>query len=233
MSLGSRPLLFAFSLLFAGLFARLGFWQLSRLQERREGNRVASEARAGEVIELNQPAGAGPSRANRRVMVRGEYDRSQEVVLRGHLYREAPGVEIVTPLRIEGADSAVLVNRGFVPSPDATVAATDSLNEPGIVRVEGLALAVPASPDSGGRLNNNGHETWRRLDLPALRRRLPYPLLDVYVLQGPDSALPVYPRRMMPPPLDDGPHLSYAIQWFAFATIAVAGGSIFLLRKSR
>jgi surfeit locus 1 family protein len=233
MSLGSRYLLFIISLLCGALFVRLGIWQLSRLHERRGENRLAAEARAARVVDLNTPAPAELSRTNRRVMVRGEYDRSREIVLRGHMYREVPGVEIVTPLRIEGSDSAVLVNRGFLPSPDATFAATDSLIEPGVLRVEGVAFAVPTSSDSGTPVTSNGKETWRRLDLPVLRGRFPYPLLDVYILQTPDSGLPLYPRRLEPQPLNDGPHLSYAIQWFAFATIAVAGGAIFVLRKGR
>jgi surfeit locus 1 family protein len=29
--------------------------------------------------------------------------------------------------------------------------------------------------------------------------------------------------RVPPPPLGDGPHLSYALQWFAFATVALVG----------
>jgi cytochrome oxidase assembly protein ShyY1 len=33
--------------------------------------------------------------------------------------------------------------------------------------------------------------------------------------------------------LDDGPHLSYAIQWFAFATIAVVGAGIVVARTRR
>ena len=232
MSLGSRSLLLLFSLLFAALFVRLGFWQLNRLEERRGQNRLAAEARAGQLIDLNGPP-AGPARANHRVVVRGEYDRAHEVVLRGHMYREVPGVEIVTPLRIEGSDSAVMVNRGFLPSPDATFAATDSLNEPGMVRLEGVAFTIPVSSDSGGVLTGNGKETWRRLDLPALRARVPYPLLDVYILQSPDSGLPLYPRRLEPQPLNDGPHLSYAIQWFAFAAISVGGGLIFVVRKGK
>lgn len=233
MSFGSRYLLFAVSLLVAVLFARLGFWQLSRLQERRGENRVAAEARSSPVIDLNTTDTSGKVRANHRVVVRGEYDRAHEVVLRGHVNREVPGVEIATPLMIVGTDSAVLVNRGFFPSPDATFAVTDSLNEPGIVRVEGVALVIPSSGDSGAPLVSNGKETWRRLDLPALRARIPYPLLEVYILQSPDSALPLYPRRLEPRPLDDGPHLSYAIQWFAFATIAAGGGVIFVLRKGK
>ena len=227
----SRYLLLIISFILAGLFVKLGLWQLSRLHDRRAGNRRAAEARAGEVVDLNRTGNARDARADHRVVVRGEYDRMHEVVLRGHVYRELPGVQVVTPLRIAGNDSAVMVNRGFFPSPDATFADTDSLNEPGEVTVHGIAFAIPLSADSGGALVSNGKETWRRLDLAALRKRIPYPLLDVYILQSPDSGLPLYPRRLEPLPLDDGPHLSYAIQWFAFATIAVGGGLIFLFRK--
>jgi surfeit locus 1 family protein len=180
---------------------------------------------------LNPPATPGQSRANRRVEATGRFDRQHEIVLRGHVLREVPGIHVVTPFRLQGSDSAVLVNRGFVPSPDATFAATDSLDEPGLITLAGLALPVPVSDDGGAPLTGNGKETWRRLDLPALRARIPYPLLDIYILQAPDSSLPRYPRRLEPPVLDDGPHLSYAVQWFAFAAIAVAGGVIFALRK--
>lgn len=232
MSLRAPYLLLVLSLLAAALFLRLGFWQLSRLEERRQENRRAEDARAAEVLDLNRPDRAGTSRAHRRVVATGEYDRTHEIVLRGHMYRETPGVHLVTPLRLRGSDSAVLVNRGYLPSPDATFAVTDGLDEPGTVRVEGVALSVPLSADSGGLLTSNGRETWRRLDLAALRRRLPYPLLDVYILQRPDDSLPRSPRRLEPQPLDDGPHLSYAIQWFAFAAIAIGGGLIVVVKRS-
>lgn len=227
----SRLLLLIVSLVAAAICVRLGFWQLSRLKERQAENRRAANARAGELVTLNGPSPTGSARVDHGVAVRGEYDRAHEVVLRGHVYREVPGVHVVTPLRIAGSDSGVLVNRGFLPSPDATFADTDSLNEPGMVEVRGVALAIPASADSGAPLVSNGKETWRRLDLPALRARIPYPLIDVYILQSPDSGLPRYPRRLEPHPLNDGPHLSYAVQWFAFAAIAVVGGIIFALRK--
>jgi surfeit locus 1 family protein len=231
MSLRSRYLLFAISLMFAAIFVGLGLWQLRRLRERRAENAIALAARHQEVLDLNaQSAETGP-RAQRRVKVTGEYDRSYEIVLRGHMYREVPGVHVVTPLRLRGSDSAVLVNRGYVPSPDATFAATDSLNEPGTQQVEGIAFDIPVSDDGGAPLVSQGKETWRRLDLAALRQRIPYPIVDVYILQQPDESLPLYPRRLDPRPLDDGPHLSYALQWFAFATIAVAGGWIFVVKR--
>jgi cytochrome oxidase assembly protein ShyY1 len=36
--------------------------------------------------------------------------------------------------------------------------------------------------------------------------------------------------RLEPPPLDEGPHLGYAFQWFAFATIALAGSGVVIAK---
>mgnify|MGYP006200356423 CR=1 FL=1 len=63
--------------------------------------------------------------------------------------------------------------------------------------------------------------TWGRLDTAWVRERLPYPVFPVVVRQSPDPSLPSLPRRLEPPALDDGPHLSYAIQWFLFAGMAL------------
>jgi cytochrome oxidase assembly protein ShyY1 len=76
------------------------------------------------------------------------------------------------------------------------------------------------------------------MDLATMRARLPYPLADVYLLVEPDSAEPrhtvegtAYPFRAEPPPLDGGPHLSYAIQWWGIAIAVWAFGVFFVLRK--
>ena len=41
------------------------------------------------------------------------------------------------------------------------------------------------------------------------------------------------PEVLPLPTLDEGPHLSYAIQWFIFSTIAVVGYPLILRRKAR
>ena len=50
----------------------------------------------------------------------------------------------------------------------------------------------------------------------------------VIVLDGSTAANGNIPPRVPPPPLDEGPHRSYAIQWFSFAIIAVVGMYFFL-----
>ena len=75
-------------------------------------------------------------------------------------------------------------------------------------------------------MQHEGQTTWGRLDLAALRAALPYQLYPYSIQQLPDSTLPRFPRRQPPPPLDDGPHLNYAIQWFSFALIALVFAGI-------
>jgi surfeit locus 1 family protein len=228
MSLRSRTILIAGFLLVAVVCVRLGFWQTDRLRERRAANSAARAARSQPIVTL------GGNRwdttlTNQRIRVRGRYDHSHDLVLRGRQYRGVPGVEIVSPLLPLGGNTAVLVNRGFVPAPDAFTVASDSFAEAGVVTVEGIAL--PIDSGHGAPVVHGQLITWARLDRAALTEELPYPVYPLYLRQSPDSALPRFPRRLEPPGLDDGPHLAYAIQWFSFAVIALVFAGVIAMRR--
>jgi surfeit locus 1 family protein len=232
MSSTTRRVAIVGLMLVAAVFVRLGFWQLSRRAERREANAVALAAREKPTLQLGAGADwSAQELGGRWVEATGVYDRAEEIVLRGQSYRGAPGVVLVTPLRLAEGDSAVLVLRGFVPSPDAVRADVDSLVEPGRVRVRGLAAAIPSG--GGQPVEHAGGTTWARLDLPALRQRLPYPLLPIVIRQTPDSTVPRLPRRLEPPEVTEGPHLNYAIQWFLFAGMSVAFAVLVVGRTRR
>jgi surfeit locus 1 family protein len=229
MSSRARILLIAFFTVVAVVCARLGVWQVERLRERRGANVEALEARSAPPVLLGAETTGDSSLIGRQASAAGRYDHAHDLVLRGRAYQGAPGIEIVTPLVFEGGRTAVLVNRGFVPSADAVTVETDSLREPGAVRVKGIALAVPSG--QGKPLERSGRTTWARLDLEALGSRLPYSIAPVYIRQLPDTALPRFPRRLEPPAIDDGPHLNYAIQWFAFSIMAVVFGIVVWRQK--
>ena len=226
----SRLVLVAAFVVVALVCARLGFWQVGRLEQRRAANALAQTARSAPPTVL-EGTSASPSLVNRRVVARGRYDHGHDIVMRSREYRGVPGVEIVSPLVSPTGDTALLVNRGFVPSPDAFTVEPDSFEESGVVTVEGIALPFA---DSGGAPVQHGRlTTWARLDRKALTDSLPYPVSPVYLRQSPDSTLPRFPRRLDPPPLDDGPHLSYAIQWFSFTLIALVFAAVIATRRAQ
>jgi len=211
--------------------ARLGVWQLHRLEQRRAGNRAALAQRSKPVLELNLDDTALTAPASRRVRASGRYDGSREIVLRGRVYQGVPGVEIITPLVGSAGTSAVLVNRGFVPAPDAATVNREAYAPAGAAQVEGLAL--PITSGGGAPIGDGARKTWAKLDRDLLAARFPYRISPFYILQTSDPLTGRFPRRLDPPPLDDGPHLSYAIQWFAFSAMAVIFGIVIARQSAR
>lgn len=209
------------------LCTALGVWQTRRLLDRRTSNAAALAKRTQPPITLPSPD-ADSLLADRRAVVDGRWDGAHQFVIRGHVFKEIPGVYVVTPLRPDSGD-AVLVLRGFVPAmnglnPDEPIAP-----DTGRVRVAGLLRPIVALGDSGEPLRRTDGVTYRYLDRDAVAAALPYPARGVMLQQvGPDTG---WPRAVAEAPLDDGPHLNYLLQWFSMATIAAATGGVLLFRR--
>jgi surfeit locus 1 family protein len=218
---------------FAALAVRLGFWQLDRLAERRGLNdRLYARFAAPPVALDALPADTAEARY-RRVVLAGTYDVAHEVALVSRTRNGSPGVNLVTPLRRPGTDTAVLVNRGWVYAQDAkTVADAARWREPGdTARGEAFVDVYPAGLAGAAWLPADP-ATIRRLEPTALRDRFPYPIADYYLVLQPSDADTTTrrdstPARLTLPPMSEGPHQSYAIQWFSFATVAVVGALLY------
>ncbi len=211
------------------IFISLGCWQIRRLWARQKTNDFLSARRLAPEIELDSvPADTGAAHF-RRVHVRGIYDNAQEIVytLRGR--NGSPGVNILTPLLRTGKETAVLINRGWVYSPDGTTIDTkpwreaDTLNGHGFI--ETLPTQGPFTPPNPER-----PRTFRRLDRTALSKAFSYPIANYYIVLTDSATSPSAPPRVEQAPLDEGPHRNYAIQWFSFAAISIVGLGIFLKR---
>ncbi|MGH7645944.1 MAG: SURF1 family protein [Gemmatimonadales bacterium] len=208
---------------------RLGVWQLDRLAERRARNAEVRAARERPPIALTGLGLPADSARQRRLLARGVLDYAHERVWPARSYQGAPGVHLITPLRLPDG-VAVLVDRGWVPSYDARQVDRAAFREAAeTVAVLGLGLLGPR-----GRGD---------VDPQMLGDSLPYPVLPFLVQWGPPPSLPGAPApvrapgrppvRVVPSALDDGPHLMYAVQWFSFAAIAVVGTGLLLRKASR
>jgi len=163
-----------------------------------------------------------------RVVATGTYDLEHQFVLRGRAFDGAPGVEIATPLRMRGSDTALIILRGFVPSDDATSLDRSAIAEPGTRTIHGVAFLMG---EVGIPVVRHGDTTWDRLPGRGMPTLLPYPVSPYAVWQEKESGMTGFPIRLGAPALSEGPHLSYAIQWFAFALIFGGGGIFYTFRR--
>lgn len=225
-----RTLLFcALAIGAAALFVRLGFWQLSRLHERRAHNAVIAAQRLDAPVEfsaLPRDTGAAHYRA---AHVEGRYDYLHEVVLASRTRQGSPGVEIFTPVRMAGSDTAVLVDRGWVYSPDGATVDLARWREGDSAHVDGYVGTY--MPDDGVTTSAFGPRVVRRTSRSEITAKVPYPVAPYFLIVTSDSAGRAHPARRERPVLDEGPHRSYAIQWFAFAFIAIGGAAAVVLRE--
>ena len=203
----------------AALFVRLGVWQLDRLAERKTVNAAVASQLALPAIPYGELPG---DTAFRRVLLTGTPDHAREILHIGRSRNGSPGVHILTPVRRADSDTAILVNRGWVYAPDAASADLERWRES---RTSWSGFVMPLAPDSSMRGMNPDGRRVRVVSHAALQALLPYPLAHVYLVAE-DSAGASAPVRLERPALNDGPHLSYAVQWFAFALIAVVGAAI-------
>jgi cytochrome oxidase assembly protein ShyY1 len=91
-------------------------------------------------------------------------------------------------------------------------------------------------PDEGdGSTTPDASRIVRTLDVAGIASTLPYDLAPhpLQLVEQTPSQTGDLPVPVPLPELSEGPHLSYAIQWFSFAAIALAGAAILVRREKR
>lgn len=224
-------------LIMAGL-ARLGLWQLDRLDERRAENEKLLAVLASEVVDVTASTAAfGDATTelaafkDRQASVKGQFDFSQQGAIKLQTWQGQPGVYLVAPLVLEDGRTAVLVNRGWIPEAEReNLAQYDVAGE---VVVDGyIGLTQTLSRGTGETAVDPTNLEWFRVDIDEIQQSLSYDLLPFYIVQAPQETLQTtLPFRLEQNiDLSEGPHLSYAIQWFIFSLI---GGVGYLVVVSR
>ena len=220
-----------FAIAVVALCARLGLWQLDRLEERRASNDRIAAGLAAAPAPLEDLLAGNDALSYRRAIATGRYDTEHEVILYGRSLDGQAGNHVLTPLVL--ADGrAVIVDRGWVPVEMDEPPIAEAPPPSGLVEVEGPLLA--AQPGGAGSIQPGADRvtTMTTVDIDAIGRDVPYDLVPWFVrLQAQSPAAGELPVPATTPELTEGPHLGYAFQWFAFATIAAIGYVILVRRE--
>lgn len=222
--------------LLAVAFVRLGIWQLDRLDERRDRNALTQQRMSAEpqsLDELVEDFGLDPELLNLRPAVAtGVYRPDLEFFSIGRTVGDATGTLVATPLELDDGTLLVVV-RGIVPAgtdgPPAMgyEAPEGSVNVVGTIDDGEEPLRIGEPDPDGGVLTSLS-----RVDLAFIDRWIEGTVLPVSLtLVDQEPANPVGDPIPIPPDeLTEGSHLGYAVQWFAFALIVVAGVGVLVWR---
>lgn len=211
----------------------LGNWQTRRaehklaLQARWDAAERAApiEVSARDLAEL-------PRRAPLRVKLRGRFAHGQTVWLDNRMMDGRAGFFVVTPLRIEGTEIAVLVMRGFVARDPTDRQRLPAIGQAdGEVALEGLALAQTPRLLELGTAPPSGPlpAIWQNLDYAAFEQASGQRVARIVVQQtsdGGDGLARHWPR----PSTGVEKHRGYALQWYALAALLAVLTAVFLLR---
>lgn len=201
------PLLAA--VIVAAVCVRLGLWQLDRREERQARNATIALAFREPPVPA-EIAARDSMRRFRRVSVTGRWDYGREVTVSGRTRNGSPGVHVLTPTILEDG-TEIVVNRGWVYSPDARTIELAKWNEGSEANLVGYVDEPPS----------------------ALRDSSASMYVVALADSGATAEPPDRPARLHAPAFaDEGPHLNYAVQWFSFAAIALIGTPL-VVRKQR
>lgn len=224
----------------AGVVAMVaaGFWQLDRLEQRKEFNSQVLERSQAEptdisnVLERIDNGSLTPQEAEwLPVTIGGTYLPDQVVEFNNSQGGRA-GDNVLTALVLDDGDGIIIVNRGFIPLGfDVPSAPQIKVTGRGYVRtseVRGRGGLTDA--DDGQPLTEI-----RRIDIPRLAEQLPGNVAPVYVqlIAAQPPIIVGDPEPVVLPELSNGSHLSYAMQWFVFSLCVVIGWVLAVRRSIR
>ncbi|MCO4273974.1 SURF1 family protein [Pseudarthrobacter sp. HLT3-5] len=216
-------------LLLAAIFAAacvfLGRWQMDRRAETlAEINRVVTNYSATPISfdeARDEFAALDPSKEWTQVELQGTYDPDGQRVVRNRPLNGQPGYEVVVPFKLETGET-VVIDRGWLPIGNKNPGSPDSIPAPPAGPVTAVVRLKHGEPglDRGapdGQLAS--------IDLPTYADQLGYPVLTgAYGQLASESPAPAdMPFPFPKPTTEEGTHLSYSLQWFAFGVLMFVG----------
>ncbi|AUZ34743.1 cytochrome oxidase biogenesis protein Surf1, facilitates heme A insertion [Arthrobacter sp. PGP41] len=216
-------------LLLAAIFATacvfLGRWQMDRRAETlAEINRVVANYSAAPIPfkdAKEQFSRLDPAMEWTQVELRGTYLVDGQRVVRNRPLNGQPGYEVVVPFRLATGET-VVIDRGWLPIGNRNPGSPDSVPAPPPGEVTAVVRLKHPEPElkrgaPDGQLAS--------IDLPAYSAQLGYPLLTGAYGQLASETPPAaeMPMAFPKPSTEEGTHLSYSLQWFAFGVLMFVG----------
>ena len=226
-----------FAITFCG-FIVLCFWQIDRADQKNvlNSNYTDRQQEAIIVLDKNNVIDEKSSLLWRKVEFEGSFINKQNIILDNQIFNQIAGFNIITPFKIRGSDSLVLINRGWHPNLKnrETLPIINEISDERILQGH-----IASFPVSGIKLGKNNIETlnsqifrFQRLDAAELNYFFSAKIMPYMIYLDPIIDKELYGNFKLPAP-DSQKNYGYAFQWFAFAiTLLIIFIRLSMKRKS-
>lgn len=228
-----------FALTVVVAFVSLGFWQLSRLGQRQDANALI-EARAFDTPLVLDGAlfdderfdddPSGDDLDYRQVTAIGQMVDGDAFRVANRSQNGSAGEYVVGLIELEDG-STIAVNRGFVPiNFEVNLEPTELDKRP----YDGW-LRKSVDKEGLGVTDQGSGVVLPRLDTERIGFRLGYDIAPMWLQLDSDDdfVFGTFPEPVPLPPLNEGSHRSYMVQWWVFASLGAAFYVALLRRRSR
>ncbi len=198
----------------------LGFWQLDRAEHKARLQTEYDARTHGPIVSIGVSLQPAETLRFYRVVAKGRYDGDRQILLDNRVHRGQVGYHVITPLVIEGSETRVLVNRGWVAlgMDREHLPAIDTPT--GVQEIFGVAM-VPAERvftlGKPGAVSGQWEPVWQTMDMARFKAAVNYPVQPVVVLLDPASPAGGFVRAWSRLDAGIATHKAYAFQWFALA----------------
>ncbi len=216
------------------VLCNLGFWQLSRSEQKAKLLVRQEAATHADAIDLNHQAPLDSEAVKyQKVSATGHYDAEHQFLVDNQILDGKPGYFVLTPFLLDSGGQAVLVNRGWVAlGNDRTVIPDVSINQP-VQRIVGRINHFPAV---GIKLKDaeiptdNWPSMVQVVDSHILSAKLAHELYDFQIELDVDQAEGYQRQWKVTTIISPEKHIAYAVQWFGLALTLTA---LFFWKSSR
>ncbi|CAN5175837.1 hypothetical protein BH09ACT3_BH09ACT3_01760 [soil metagenome] len=213
------------AVLFAAICVALAMWQVARTEEAREGNRLIHENYSSPAQPLTtvlpELTSYDPSQEWTQVTLSGRYLLDDQLLVRNRPMEGNPGFDQLVPLLLDSG-SVFVIDRGWLPTGNEQDA-PDTVPQPTSGKVTVVARIRAGQPTFGGRTAQQGQIATIHLPTVAELVERPTYLAAYGMLVSETPASPETPKSYAEPQLNEGLHISYAIQWILFGLMAFFG----------
>jgi surfeit locus 1 family protein len=203
-------------------------WQYTRGVDRHARNNVIEERIAQSPIQLSARNTDPVNNEWQSVNVNGRFDSNQQILLRNRYSEGKYGYEVLT-LFTSNSGEKFWVDRGWVQAGATATSPPEITKVPEVdVSITGRFRLDSSLPrGSFFALPGDGQGLVSELNAQS---QLDTEKFYIDLLSGSDPSLtPAVPAQL--PPLSDGPHMAYALQWLFFGGLIVYGR--ILIRRTR